>query len=666
MNYEPSLMKVVSRKVAVLTVCLLLTPLLCTAGPLSIPGFDQQVFLQARGERPNDFVRALFHQIGVPVTIEGEIDGLVQGTFEGSAEEVFGQVSEKYKVYAHFNQAVAHVYKIEDISEKLLPMSNAKAKSVTRVTTELGLLDARNKIRLVSGLGLELVGSKRFLQTVEELALNVKTVSSKKSSKPTSATKAKAKPQLVVREFRLKYAKVDDEIHSIKDREITIPGVVSTLQQFVNRNQLPASVVVPAEQDAGKITSTGVAKSATNASSKDYTPLITAYSQTNSVWIQDTAERMAIYQNMIDAMDKKPHMVEIEATIIDINNTRQQELGINWRAIDGNNQFLLGNGTSQDLALNPGQQITPQGVGGILSLVMGDRSQFLARIRALENVGAASVVSKPHVITSSNLPAVIGSTTEFSVRLQGKDAVSLEDKSFGTILHVTPRVIEGSATNDISLDISIEDGSAPGGRVDNIPEIERSHVDTKTVIQQGQSLLIGGLIRESTIDQTSKVPLIGDIPLIGKLFQTNGKNVTKMERLFLITPRVIKNDQNSLQSGPVLLGKMDDIISSSDHRNEQGRDQVKLKTKRQTSQVNGKSAFHEPVEAFKNTILADHNKEQKTEPTKIGQLLFVPSLSTSASADVVATPNFESLQSKQKWQAVNSAAENAGWQVVSE
>ena len=173
------------------------------------------------------------------------------------------------------------------------------------------------------------------------------------------------------------------------------------------------------------------------------------------------------------------------------------------------------------------------------------------------------MVSTPHIITLSNVEAMLGSAREFSVRLEGSDAVDLREISYGTVLRATPRVIGGGEGDAISLSISIEDGTTTGDTVDDIPERERSVVVSQTLVQNGQSLLIGGLTRETSQNFQSKVPLLGDIPALGELFQSNRQNNTITERLFLITPRIVGEP---LHAGPVLQGDAIAIVESSDIR----------------------------------------------------------------------------------------------------
>ncbi len=632
-----------------------------------IPGFEQPVYLNAKGETPNEFVHSLFGQIGVPVKVDGEIEGVVHGIFEGSAKDVFNKFSTAFNVHVYFNRSVAYVYHTDDIDERLLSMSNSKAKALIRAVSQMNLTDSRNALYFVDSAGVEVVGNQRFVRKVEELALKlkVKTAITPQAKSAAKVTKKADADELIVKEFKLKYASVIDKSQTISGHKVTIPGVATMLGQFIDRNELPTAVVIA---DSTAIDTANGDEIEANKQNKThrrrnngnrFLARIMAHPQTNSVWIEDTAQRMAIYQSMITAMDQQPQMVEIEATIIDINNSRQRELGINWRALNGDNEFLLGNGSAQDLRLQPGQQITPSGEGGILSVVMGDRTQFIARMRALENVGAAKFVSKPHVITNSNVEAILGATTEFFVRLEGNEAVSLEEKSFGTVLRVTPRVFEDGARDGINLMIAIEDGQASGAQVDNIPEIERSVVGTNAMIKQGQSLLIGGLIRETTADNTTKVPVLGDIPALGRLFQSKGQRVTTTERLFLITPRIVGDNTHTNPDAPVLRGRMEDIVSSSDQRSERASDQIQLKADRATKSIKGPSAFKKPIDTMKKTVLAEGAVTENAEPTSINELLVIPS--TVKPLAVVTTV---SNSPEGQWRVRNIEEEHAGWQTV--
>jgi type III secretion protein C len=133
------------------------------------------------------------------------------------------------------------------------------------------------------------------------------------------------------------------------------------------------------------------------------------------------------------------------------------------------------------------------------------------------------------------------------VRIAGREEVDLFNVSVGTSLRVTPHVFKDEGVAKIKLLVTIEDGQQKkrivGGAtvtetIDNIPVIERSAINTQALINAGESVLIGGLVREESSDDEYKVPLLGDLPVVGRLFKNNSKKSLRMERLFLITPRL--------------------------------------------------------------------------------------------------------------------------------
>ena len=578
-----------------------------------IPGFEKSVHINATNESVHQVINTLFAQVGVPVKIESNINGMINGRFNGTAAEVFNRISKTYNVHVYYSRAVAYVYKADQISERIFPMSSLKAGALIKLAHHMNLLDDHNEIYPIKGAGIEVVGNQRFIKKIEELALNLNVADKTKKTKPVK-TPGKSR-EMAFREFRLMYASVDDATMTVGDRDVNIPGVATLLRQFIDQDIAPAELDSATDSGSAPIIKTKSGRS-------ELEPRILIHRHTNSIWIEDKAERMPVYQSIIDTVDQPPQMVEIEATVIDINNTRQKELGINWRLTDDGNEVLFGNGTFQDQLLNPNTQITPQGAGGFVSTVLGNRTQFISRINALEDLGAARVVSTPHIITLSNVEALLGSAREFSVRLEGRNAVALKDISYGTILRATPRVIGNGTGDGIALNITIEDGTTTGGSVDDIPERERSVVVSQTVVQNGQSLLIGGLTRETSKDFTSKVPFLGDIPLLGNAFKSNRRDTTITERLFLITPRIVGE---SIKLGPVLQGDAMDIVDSSDRRRHRLRDEVKAKSERQINEIKG-------TEPPDTVVLQDESVTQ-AERESIKRLLNVPTVPAPAPAE---------------------------------
>jgi type III secretion protein C len=194
---------------------------------------------------------------------------------------------------------------------------------------------------------------------------------------------------------------------------------------------------------------------------------------------------------------------------------------------------------------------------------MGGPTKFIARIRALESQGAARIVSKPHVITLSDVEAILDTTSTFFVRIAGDEEVDLFNVSVGTTLRVTPHVFDADDGPQIKLLVTIEDGSTSDRQVDSIPIIDRSTVNTQALIKAGQSLLIGGLVRESKSSTVRKVPILGNIPVLGALFRSNGTSSNRVERMFLITPRLVGESSDvHTMNAPILSGTEGAILES--------------------------------------------------------------------------------------------------------
>jgi type III secretion protein C len=179
---------------------------------------------------------------------------------------------------------------------------------------------------------------------------------------------------------------------------------------------------------------------------------------------------------------------------------------------------------------------------------MGSVGQFIARIRALQTDGAARVVSSPQVVTLSNVEAIFDNSSTFFVRVAGREEVDLFNVSAGTSLRVTPHVFRDVDQTRIKLLVNVEDGNISGRQVDQIPVVERSTINTQALIAEGESLLIGGMVREVTANSTDKVPGLGDVPVVGNLFKSRESSTTRVERMFLITPRLAGTRTASAQS----------------------------------------------------------------------------------------------------------------------
>lgn len=558
-----------------------------------VPGFEREVRLMAREQPVDQFLEELFGKIGVPVRIDPDIVGTVNGDFAKSAREVFDDITSSFQLTLYYDGAVASVYPASATTRTVVYLPDPLGERVVDNARRMALTDERNRLES-SEVGLVVTGTERFVEQVEELADAVRQsrglpVERVASERP--ALDPVAPEDSVYRVFRLRYAWAADTTLVVGGQEVLVPGVASLLRALidpgamtvmptVSRRQLERSLpglrgeglqsvgqgdaeVAPAIDEAA-FPEPGAVTGAGSADAR-----IVADSMQNAVVIRDRPGRMAGYESLIAALDTEPRMIEIEATIIDLDTDRLRDLGVDLR-VDGEDGSALTNG-----GIAPEADRVGDARGGIVSLILGDETRFLSRIRALETQGAARVVSKPHVMTLANVEAVLDTSSTFFVRVEGQEEVDLFDVSVGTTLRVTPHVFEAGGRSQIKLLVSIEDGSRTGDNVDRIPIIRNSSINTQALIDGGQSLLIGGLVRESDGSSISKVPLLGDIPGLGALFRSSSKSSNRVERLFLISPRLsVRTPVGPRHSAPVLWGDESDILATAPMRTRAAQDGI--------------------------------------------------------------------------------------------
>ncbi len=543
------------------TVAALFAATAAQAGPM--PNALRNVSITAREQPIALFLQSLMGQIDVPVSVSPTLVSNVNGTFTGSAEKVLGVVSRTYNLITYYDGAVLHVVPAGEVQTKTYAVTPKLADKVLRDAFDLNLPDMRNSLRNTGDGKLVAVGTKRFLEQIDELA----------RAGLTQAQAAAAPPapgMLDFRIFYLKYAWAQDTTVTVANRAVVVPGVASILRSLVGaRNSSTHTVEQVLRPTQPGLRGQGLAGQGVSQQQQNGQPatdsrgksgvdlLVAALSNTaqpagkeeqaaqqlafdprqvsieveprlNAIIVRDAPERLPRYEQLIAALDVEPQSLEIEATIIDVNTDRASELGINWR-------WNNGAGTK---GVEFGGTVPTTGAGGVASVVLGSLSQFFARIRALQQEGAARVVSSPQVVTLSNVEAVFDNTSTFFVRVAGREQVDLFNVSAGTSLRVMPHVFKDKGDARIKLMVNVEDGNLTGRTVDQIPIIERSTINTQALINEGESLLIGGMVRESTSQNTDKVPGLGDIPVIGNAFKNKTSSAQRIERMFLITPRL--------------------------------------------------------------------------------------------------------------------------------
>ena len=371
----------------------------------------------------------------------------------------------------------------------------------------------------------------------------------------------------VMKVFPLKFAWADDITVTSLDQSITVPGIATILRSMVLGVMASPSTVVQHESSVAGLKGTGLVAqgkqqpapaAAQNQAQTTSAVNIMADSRVNSVVINDAAYRMPYYEKVIADLDKPVELVEIHAAIVDVDSNFKRDLGVTFQGKYQDGNISGGGDVGGGGDFNPLPEFGKPTPGLALSTIYTHGfDQFLARVEALESDGEARVLGRPSVLTVDNVQASLENTSTFYIEVGGQDEVDLFKVEAGTILRVTPHIIRDENNNvSIKLAVHVQDNqndqsSSSNPNIGALPPIRQTKINTQAIVGEGQSLLIGGYYYEQKGENESGLPIFKNIPIIGHLFKTQTKQTKRMERLILITPRVISH--NNLPALPTHL-----------------------------------------------------------------------------------------------------------------
>jgi MSHA type pilus biogenesis protein MshL len=256
--------------------------------------------------------------------------------------------------------------------------------------------------------------------------------------------------------------------------------------------------------------------------------------------VTDRPGRLArVEQYLEQVMLRVTRQVQIEAKVIEVELRDEFSAGINWQAVLGG---LTNNATAT-------QTLAPATTGGFtLALNVGD---FSALLNAFASQGKVNVLSSPRITAMNNEPAVmrIGTqdvffTTTTQIDSQSgqivQSTVTPQSLTEGVVLSVTPQIsADGIIHMNINPSITERTGVATSRLGDQVPIISVRETDTLVRVRQGETIVIAGLMQDRASVDTAKVPLIGDVPVVGHLFKRTEKSRRKTDLVILLTPTVM-------------------------------------------------------------------------------------------------------------------------------
>ncbi|AJC21250.2 EscC/YscC/HrcC family type III secretion system outer membrane ring protein [Pandoraea pulmonicola] len=470
--------------------------------------------------------------------------------------ELIERVTSSLGLIWYFDGQIIYVYDNSEVASAMLAVSSDTVDSLVSSLKKSALYDSRFPIKHAVGTDLVYVsGPPKYVEVVQAAASLLHT-----------QTEFTQRTERHIELIRIRHVPVGERSYTQRGVQSSVSGLAQVLASVLGRGasvtvappkdpgarprdddskvtslplpagvgemppfdtQTPAPLVPP-----GNATSTGQlaqgpanATTTATAAAGDVAPMnIVAYPSSNSLLLEGTGQQLATARRLIEQLDVAKDQVELSLWVIDIHKNNFDELGVNWSASGNFGPVNVGFNTAATLSRSQAMQ-------------------FMASVTALSQQKKARIVSRPILLAQDNSPAVFDNSKTFLVRVRGERVAALEKFTYGTMISVTPHVV--SPDGRIEMELNIEDGNsdAPGkGSGLDLPVVSSTKISTVARVQHEQSLLVGGYTQSQNTEGMEKIPLLGDIPMIGRLFQFRNTNDHQSVRLFLIQPRMLAED----------------------------------------------------------------------------------------------------------------------------
>ena len=493
-------------------------------------------------------------QQGYNAVVSPAVKGEVTGNFEQiDPNEFLTSMRAAYQINWFRQDRTLNFYLQQETQQAFLAPAIVKASTLLSLFREAGILSSELPVRLMADKNMIFVQAPGFY--IDQLRQAMTSMEQAQTNRVT------------MRVFPLKHAWAEDkEVSSSNDTRIVVPGVASLLNTMVNGGPKGTTTITrSAPMQAGLLgqglsavnqppKETSKPETSQQGTSKGSAVSIIADPRVNAVIITDAEYRMEYYARVIADLDRPVRLVEIHAAIVDIDSNYQKDLGINYQGAvtiaDGwQVGGSVGGSASQGTLPSAGAQAS-SGVS-FSTLYTRGSDYFLTRVSALEKDGVARMLGKPSVLTTDNVQATLENTSTYYVPVSGYQASDLFKVETGTVLMVTPHIIPGRKLADgtslpsaIKLIVTVQDNRNDSNQTfsvsqNNMQPLRQTKINTQAIVAEGQSLLIAGYYHEKQSDADEGVPGLKNIPLLGHLFSTKNKEHTRMERLVLITPRIL-------------------------------------------------------------------------------------------------------------------------------
>ncbi|MDH4655100.1 MULTISPECIES: type IV pilus secretin PilQ [unclassified Pseudomonas] len=289
-----------------------------------------------------------------------------------------------------------------------------------------------------------------------------------------------------------------------------------------------------------------------SAAGADERGSITVDDRTNSIIAYQTQDKLEELRRIVTQLDIPVRQVMIEARIVEANVDYDKALGVNWRGASiGDNNFVIGGGGAGRPAANQAGNVnlasapfvdlgatdatSSIGIGFIT-----DNTILDLELSAMEKTGNGEIVSQPKVVTSDKETAKILKGQEVPYQeASSSGATSTSFKEAALSLEVTPQI---TPDNRIIMEVKVtKDAPDFANALNGVPPINKNEVNAKVLVNDGETIVIGGVFSNTQTKAVDKVPFLGDLPFLGRMFRRDVVQDKKSELLVFLTPRIMNN-----------------------------------------------------------------------------------------------------------------------------
>ena len=496
----------------------------------AVPWKTPEYTLVARAMSLREALESFGVAQGMSVVMSKQVTGTLSGDFKRlPPQEFLNRIATIHNMIWYYDGAALYVYGSGEIVSSLFDLRFMKADEVRAMLRELGLEDERYPIRTAQDGEMMLVaGPPRYVVLIGEMIARADHLKEVRSFNEVEA-----------RVFPLVNTWADDVTLRVTgpESQVQIRGVAQILEEIMRASMGPKS-----RDNASSNRVAGVESQLADVMAGSVQPVIRADNRLNAVIVRDVKSRMPLYERLIAELDKPQKIVEIDVTAFEMSRNDALDWQLSLKAQGAHDDV-------EDAAgMNARNLFTPAtlGGGGLAGAAsyFGKHINVYASLEAMKTKGKARNISRTALVTINNMSAELTDTQSYHAKVIGREVASLEEVTAGTKLAVKPRIVEPPAaqTNlarQVWLTMELEDGGFESVSVEDMPMTRQTTLETQAAVFENDSILLGGYFRDIKEKAGWGIPFLRDIPWIGWIFGGASYTDQTVQRLFVLTPRVI-------------------------------------------------------------------------------------------------------------------------------